>query len=406
MFTSHTVLFLSALLLIAVPVRQICTRLHIPWPVVLVLLGFAASEFTTRFLQLDTGIRWHNFDIIILYGLIPVLIFKAALTLDVQAMKKDILHVLMLSFPVFVCITLVTGLIIYFAIDHADGFPIVAAMLAAALLSATDPAVAISTLEEAGTSSRVRSLLEGESLFNDAVAIVLFALLLSMALNHTVEITWLGVVRYLIGVFAGGILIGLVLAWITHFLLMAVRDSHACTILTLVTAYLAYILAEDIFHVSGVMAVLAAGLLTRHLDFNDKTDKKISDSLCFWDTVSELSGMMIFLLAGVTITLNMFTERWLAMLYAVVAVFLVRIALVIPALTAIGKLPWTTELGMRQQFTVCWGGARGTITLALALSLPLSLDYYYTIQSMAYGVVLFTLFIQAPTIGLVAGRNR
>jgi CPA1 family monovalent cation:H+ antiporter len=319
-----------------------------------------------------------------------VLIFKAALTLDVPAMKKDILHVLMLSFPVFVCITLVTGLILYFAVGHPDGFSIVAAMLAAALLSATDPAVAISTLEEAGTSSRVRSLLEGESLFNDAIAIVLFSLLLSVALNNTVEFTWYGVVWHFIGVFVGGILIGLVMAWITHFLLVAVRDSHACTIVTLVTAYTVYILAEDIFHVSGVMAVLAAGLLARHLDFNDKTDKKISDSLCFWDTVSELSGMMIFLLAGVTITLTMFTERWLAMLYAVVAIFLVRIALVIPALTVTGKLPWTTELGMRQQLTVCWGGTRGTITLALALSLPLSLDYYYTIQSMAYGVVLFT----------------
>ena len=357
MLSSDTVLFLSALLLIAVPVRQICARFHIPWPIVLVLIGFSVSEFTTKYLHIDTGIRWHNFEIIILYGLIPVLIFKAALTLDVPAMKKDILHVL---------------------------------MLAAALLSATDPAVAISTLEEAGTSSRVRSLLEGESLFNDAIAIVLFSLLLSVALNNTVEFTWYGVVWHFIGVFVGGILIGLVMAWITHFLLVAVRDSHACTIVTLVTAYTVYILAEDIFHVSGVMAVLAAGLLARHLDFNDKTDKKISDSLCFWDTVSELSGMMIFLLAGVTITLTMFTERWLAMLYAVVAIFLVRIALVIPALTVTGKLPWTTELGMRQQLTVCWGGTRGTITLALALSLPLSLDYYYTIQSMAYGVVLFT----------------
>ena len=106
----------------------------------------------------------------------------------------------------------------------------------------------------------------------------------------------------------------------------------------------------------------------------------------------------IFLLAGITITLSMFTEQWLAIVIGIIAVVIARIVMVFGTFPILRIVPGVDAVPLKQQVVLAWGGVRGTVTLALALSLPLTLDYWYTIQSIAYGVVLFTLFVQATTM--------
>ncbi|MCG8325508.1 MAG: sodium:proton antiporter [Thiotrichales bacterium] len=417
MFTSQAFLFFLALLALAVIVEPVCKRLKVPYPIALVVIGYIGSEITVSLLDIDTGIRWHNFHTIIFHGFIPILIFQAALTLNIPAFKKDALAITVMAFPVMLCATVLTGTIIFFGIDHPVGFPWIAALLTGALLSATDPAAVLAVLKDAGTPGRVRSLLEGESLFNDAIAIVLFMVLLGMAANSTVDGSWTDITRQFLGVFAGGVIVGVLVAVLAHLILNCLKDKYTFTVITLVSAYGSYIIAEDLYHVSGVMAVLSAGLTLRYYEFQDDGNgdtartgsvahslSNVENCRFFWNVSSHVSEIMIFLLAGITITVSMFTDQWLAIMIGIVAVTISRLALIFPVLGVLGKLPWTEPVTVRDQFIIGWGGVRGTVTLALALSLPLTLDYYYTIQSIAYGVVLFTLFIQATTIRLIVKR--
>ena len=119
----------------------------------------------------------------------------------------------------------------------------------------------------------------------------------------------------------------------------------------------------------------------------------------FWGLLGHIAESTIFLLAGITITLLMFTEQWLAIVIGIIAVVIARIVMVFGTFPILHIVPGVDAVPLKQQVVLAWGGVRGTVTLALALSLPLTLDYWYTIQSIAYGVVLFTLFVQATTIG-------
>ena len=118
----------------------------------------------------------------------------------------------------------------------------------------------------------------------------------------------------------------------------------------------------------------------------------------FWAFAAYIAEILIFLLAGVTITLSMFTDQWLAILIGIISVIIARILVIFGVFPMINLLPRVDPIPVKQQVILAWGGIRGTVTLALALSLPLTLEYWYTIQSIAYGVVVFTLFVQATTL--------
>jgi len=113
---------------------------------------------------------------------------------------------------------------------------------------------------------------------------------------------------------------------------------------------------------------------------------------------------LIFILAGVTITLSMFIDQWLAILIGIAAVIFARVIVIFGIFPAMNILPGIEPVPVKHQIVLAWGGVRGTVTLALALSLPLILDYWYTIQSIAYGVVLFTLFFQATTMNYLINK--
>jgi Na+:H+ antiporter len=162
-----------------------------------------------------------------------------------------------------------------------------------------------------------------------------------------------------------------------------------------VCAYATFLIAEDLLHLSGVMAVLASGLMVGVFSRKYKTEMTEK----FWDFLAYIAESMIFLLAGITITLSMFADRWLAIIIGIIAILVARIIMIFGTFPILKLLPGIDAVPLKQQAVLAWGGVRGTVTLALALSLPLTLEYWYTIQSIAYGVVLFTLFVQATTMG-------
>lgn len=395
MLTSHTVLFLMALLLVAALVEPLAKKIHLPFSIILVVIGFIGSEIAVKQLGIDTGIRWDNFGTIIFYFILPILIFQAALEIDMKLLWENIVPIGLLALPLMLVSAMVIAACVYYGIDHASGFPWMAAFITGALLSATDPAAVLALLKNANAPERLSMLLEGESLFNDATAVVMFSILIAIATGIQSAGSVDEVLFRFVTVFFGGLTVGVLGGFVAGLMIKAIHGSYVFPLVSIVCAYATFLIAEDLLHSSGVIAVLASGLMVGVFSRKYKTEM----TEMFWDFLAYIAEAMIFLLAGITITLSMFTDRWLAIVIGIIAILMARIIMIFGTFPILKILPGIDSVPLKQQVVLAWGGVRGTVTLALALSLPLTLDYWYTIQSIAYGVVLFTLFVQATTIG-------
>lgn len=394
MNVAQAVLTFMGLLLAALLIEPLARRLRVPVGLALVAAGYlGATALTTH--GFDTGLRWDTFQPLIAYVFIPALVFHAALELDPRGLWRDIVPIAMLAVP---AVALATGLIavmVYFAIGHPDGFPWIAAWLAGVLLASTDPGAAIAWLRERSGSERVALLIESESLFNDALSIVLFSTLLPLALMSGMEaVTWTAVAAGTALAFIGGIVIGVASGLFACVLLHGLQGATRHALVTWTMAYLSYVIADSLAQCSGVMAVLACGLVLGEWGRRHRDSAEHPLAREWWSCIAYAANRLLFLLAGVTVTASMFTEQWLAMLIGIVAVTASRLLSVVGGLSVLRAIPALPVVTLREQLQVAAGGTRGVVTLALALSLPLQLDYWFTLQSMAYGVVLFTLSAQ------------
>lgn len=388
-------LALIGITLIAALLRRI-TRLDIA--LACVLCGFATGQLIGQ-VGFDTGIRAENLEDIVFYVILPVLVFEAAWHIDVAVLKRWLWPVLLLSTAGMLISSVIAAGILFWAMDHPTGFPWLAALLAGSIMAATDPASVISQLRAAQAPKALSTLFEGESLFNDATAVVLFSLVLTVALNPDV-MQGNGFALFA-EVFLGGAALGLVTGLLASGLVVLLARPQSTTVVLLFTAFGSFYVAEHLLDVSGIMAVMMAALLSRGI--LKTREHTIASGLSHtWEWASELLNNMLFVIMGLVITLGMFESRWLAMLFAIAAVLIARgIAVFVCAgLSGVtGKtvpFPW--------QLLLVWGGLRGVVALALVLSLPVELDYWYTVQSMVFGVVLFSLLVQGTTNPLLIKR--
>jgi len=396
MTVSSTMIWLAALLLIAMLVKPITEKWHMPFAAVLIALGFIGSEIVVM-AGYDTGIRYHSFHDLIFYIFLPLLIFQAAFTIDIKQLKKHWLPIVLFALPLMLLATGISALLIYWGIGHAVGFPLIAALLTGVLLSATDPAAVVGMMRELGAPKRLCILLEGESLLNDAMAIVTFSVLLQLALMPEAVLAISDAVMRFAIVLFGGSLVGVVIGFLAAFLLKFFQDNVSQAVVTLVAAYLGFLLAEKVLAVSGVVAVLVAGLILSHFF---AANRKNTDSALFvddfWQFNVFVAEALMFLFMGVIITVAMFSDNWLAMLIAIAAVLIARVMILATGATLLMPFKSQARLALSDQRLLLTGGLRGAVTLALVLALPTELSYWWTIQSMAFGVVLFTFFVQAP----------
>jgi CPA1 family monovalent cation:H+ antiporter len=396
MTTVHVIFLFSGMLLLAILVQPLSQRIRLPFTATLVVAGFLVSELLVG-QGIDTGIRAGNFHTLVFYVFLPVLIFESAYSIDFRLLFGNLLPILFLAIPLMLLSTLVTAVLVYYGIGHPQGFPWTAALLTGARLSATDPVAVVATCRQLGVPERLVLLLEGESLFNDATAIVVFSVFIAIATQDAGPMSLTEGGLFFLRVFIGGLLCGTIIG--TGFLLVNRLADTAVTrtAASIICAYLAFATAESVLHVSGVMAVLVSGLLLGHAA-RGRNDSRDNFTGRLWELNAWIANALVFLLMGVTITNGMFTERWLAMLIGIAAVILARavgifgILPLLPAGRAAHSIPYA------ERSILFWGGLRGAVTLALALSLPTSLEYWWTIQSIAFGVVLFTLLLQATTM--------
>lgn len=387
-------LFIAAL--VAIVVRQFQ---RIPYTTALVLVGLVLTLFP-NFLQFDVSSDF------ILAILVPPLLFEATLQIPWKKLKSDLGLILLLAVGGTFLGTLMVGGVVMQTLR----IPVAAALAFGALISATDPVSVISFFRSLGVGKRLSLLVEGESLFNDGVAIVLFNLALLMGTLGTGSLGPGLAIQEFIVVSAGGLVVGLVLGYVVSALILKNVDDHLIeTTTTVALAFGSYVIAESFgkfigiseLHFSGILAVVAAGLMVGNIGMQNTSPNTRLTLESFWEFSAYLVNSVVFLVIGLEIELPQLLGFLLPILVAVLAVLASR-AIVIYLMSAL--VNWRAprrSVPIPYQHIMFWGGLRGAISLALALSLDGSIfgtDLALELRVMTFGVVLFTLLVQGTTM--------
>lgn len=344
-------------------------------------------------LDIDTGVRASNIQGLVFYVILPVLIFEAAWNLQPALLKHWLWPILLLATVGILASTVVMTVLLYLGIGHPAGFPLIAAALTGAILAATDPIAVVAALDRLAAPADLTTLVEGESMFNDATTLVLFGAVLAFATGADTVLD-AGFVLDFATAFFGGILLGLLVALAAAGIVLLLADSAASSLVLLATAFATFYVAEHFVHVSGIMALVAAATLCRFL-LREAECSFLDGVVHSWDWLGLTFNGLVFVLMGLVITFAMFTEQWLAMAIAIPAALVARAVAVFACGLASRGLARPIPLGW--QYILVWGGLRGGVAIVLVLSLPTDLPYWWTVQSAVFGVVLFTLLVQGTT---------
>jgi CPA1 family monovalent cation:H+ antiporter len=388
----------------------LAARLKLPYSVLLALAGCAlglliqvqphsqsvvASDLLTALQQFEISAE----AIIVIF--LPALLFEAALSVDLRSLIEDIAPILTMAVVAVVICTLVVG----FSLAGASEYGLLACLLLGSIVATTDPAAVIGIFKEVGAPRRLLTLVEGESLLNDAAAISIFAVLVAAILNPGTVGPAGAVVGFLVSAI-GGAVVGLGFGIGTTSLFRILNGWPRAEItLTIALAYLSYFISEHYLHLSGVVACVASGLVigaARRTRFTQETAEQLEGA---WGQIGFWANSLIFLLAAMFVPRFVGNMSWVDI--GLVALLYLA-TLVARAATVFGLLPVFERIGLSQQIdsrfkgAMLWGGLRGAVSLALALAvtenraLPESIRDF--VAGSVTGLVLLTLFINGTTL--------
>ncbi len=393
---SEILLVYMAMLAVGILVAALFRRLPIPYTVLLVLIGIGLEALARFWPVLEPLHHFRLTPELVLFIFLPTLIFESGFNLNSRQLIKDIGPVLALAVPALLFSTAAVGLGLWLLLPIDP----VTALLFGALISATDPVAVISLFKELGAPLRLTVLVEGESLLNDATAIVVFNILLGLALYGDMQWSDAGLaLGGFLTVFVGGALVGSVFGLTVSWLMArVVRDTAMVLILSLVTAYSCFIVAEHGLHLSGVMAVAAAAL-TLGVFGIPRLPEPVGLALYeTWGFLALICNTLLFLLVGLSVDLTSLISSLDMILLAVLVVLAARASTIytlVPYTTRLFGLPRIT---MGERHIMWWGGLKGGLAIAIVLSIPPELPGRQLLLDLTLGVVLFTLLVNAPSI--------
>lgn len=357
-------------------------------------------------LGIDYGLRQHeesllrsiDFSAVLMQGMLSLLLFAGALHVDLSELKAYRWQVGALAVVSTVLSTAAVGFGTWLALPWVGmQLPLIHCLLFGALISPTDPIAVMGILKTSGAPKNLELVIAGESLFNDGVGVVLFSLLLGMLASGSVPTTdaALGLLLHDAG---GGLLFGLVLGTITFRLLRSVDNYQVEVLLTLAAVTGGYALASRL-HVSGPLAMVVVGLIIgnggRALAMSDTTRRYID---LFWELVDEILNAVLFVLIGMEVLLVNFSVSIFVAATVAMAVTLAARALTVGLPVSLLKRAFKLPKG--SGWVLTWGGLRGGISVALALSLPAGPERNIVL-AMTYCIVVFSIIGQGLTIGRV-----
>jgi CPA1 family monovalent cation:H+ antiporter len=388
------------LLLVAAVVAMVVRRLRLPYTIALVLAGLLLG------LLRPEGPEWEPFfsihlDPEVLFAIfLPALLYEASLHIDLSELADNWKTITLLAVPGVLLGAGVCGVVTWLGLSSAEPLPLIAALMFGALICATDPIAVIAMLGELGVSKRLRVLLEGESLFNDGTAVVVFGAVAALAgVTHhgSDQIDAIWIARLFLWEVGLGFLIGLAIG-VIHFWLTSRIDDHLIeTTLTTIAAFGTFLVAHWL-HASGVIAVVTAGLIAGNYGKRHGMSPSTRVSLMsFWEYVTFVANSIVFLLIGMEIDLERLWGHAGVIALAWLATVLgraVTMAIAMPILSRSKE-----RLPLKWSAVIWWGGLHGALSMVLAMSLPTTYEHRALLIDLAFGTVLLSIMIQGLTVG-------
>jgi CPA1 family monovalent cation:H+ antiporter len=386
--TQFTVTVFVGLLLIASGVSMLTKWVRLPYTLALVIIGLIISPM--HFLPVV-----HVSPELILLIFLPALLFEAAWNLNLKHLRENLLPILSLALLGVIFSVGIIGLILHVGIHLSWS----SAFLFGAMISATDPISVLAIFKRLGLPARLTTIVEGESLLNDGTAAVLFKIILGVVIGAsaggTSDLIWGSLREFAIVVF-GGILIGAAVGILASTLTSYFDDYLLEITLTTIAAYGTFLGAETL-HVSAVIAVLVTGLVIgnygRHRGMSPTTQIAVNS---FWEYAAFVVNSLVFLLIGLEIQVAHLLDNIASIGWGVVAVIAARGAVVYGLTTISNHI--SDPIPARWKPVIFWGGLRGSLSIALVLSLPRDLDGRELLVVMIFGTVIFSLLFQGLTI--------
>src|SRR3990172_8728502 len=393
---AEIILIIMALLTVAMIAAGVCRNIPIPYTVFLVMLGTLLGVLARSNHDFEPLLLFQLPPDLVLFLFLPALIFESAVNLNARLLLKALAPVMLLAILALLISTAIIGAGLWLALN----IPILLALLFGALISATDPVAVIALFKELGAPARLTILVEGESLLNDATAIVAFKIILGLILGGTLTMSAIGSAGLdFFLVFFGGILVGTVLGIILSEIMYRLHVGiSSYLIMSIVLAYSCFVIAEHNLHVSGVMAVVAAGISLALFGVSRIPQAATHLLRETWEVLVLVCNSLLFLLVGLSVNVNQLVTHLDEILIAILLMLVARAAgiyTLVPATVSIFKLPHVT---VGERHVMWWGGLKGGLAIAIVLSIPENLAGRDLLLNLTLGVVVFTLLVNATTI--------
>src|SRR5580704_10813027 len=412
--TAFVLLVVAGLLVVVGLSQPVAVRIGLPPSVLLAAAGIGIGAFPVLSVQLglsdsvDTAVGlFANLpvsSVTFIYVFLPLLVFEAGIATDVRRTIEDAAAILLLA----IVATIITTGVIGFALWPFASVPIAVCLLLGAVVATTDPAAVIAVFRGVGAPARLTRLVEGEALLNDAAAIALFVVLLGMIVAGREPDFAAGLGEFTVS-FIGGGLVGFAAGRLLLWIIPRVGDDRlAEATLTVALAYLAFIGAERLFHVSGVVAVLAAGLTVSAIGPSRISPGNWSFLAGLWEQIAFWARSLIFVLASILVPrllVRIGLQDLVLLLVLIAAAFAARIFALFILVPPLERFGFAQRIDAAYKLAIIWGGLRGALTLVLALAvtenpaLPQEVQRFVAI--LATGFVLFTLFVNGTTLRLM-----
>ena len=355
----------------------------------------ATKEFFQLFNSLD-------FNEILMGAMLNFLLFAGAMHVnfsDLKNLRWTIATYATIS--VVISAFIISGILYYLAPYFGIQIPYIYCLLFGTLISPTDPIVVLGILKQAKVPKIIETKITGESLFNDGVAVVMFAVVLQIATNVNFDATFENVSLLFLEEAGGGIILGLLLGFTASSAMKKIDDYKVSALITLSIVMGGFLVAKEL-HVSSPLAMVIAGLIIGNYGKKVAMSSSTRDYLTkFWELIDEVMNAILFLFIGFELLLiDDLIDQILLGVFTIFIVLLSRaLSIVIPARTLLRK----NTFSKGSLIVLVWGGIRGGVSIALVLSMPNS-EWKELLLEITYIVVLFSIVVQGLTVGSVAKR--
>lgn len=368
------------------------------------LVSFGETVLPRTFGHLHNLMTGIDFTEVLMGAMLNFLLFAGGIHINIDDLKEQFVPVVIFSTAGVVISTFVVGFGMYYLLPLVGiSLPFIYCLLFGALISPTDPVAVLSILKQANVSKSLETKVAGESLFNDGMAVVVFTVVLQLAIGKEVTLNMESIGLLLLKEAGGGLLLGIVLGWITSRLMREVDDYIISVLVTLSVVMGGYLIARQM-HISGPLTMVAAGLFMGNFNVKFKMKSVTQDYLIkFWELIDEILNAVLFLFIG--FELLMIKDLSHYMIPGLLAIAVVLLARFISIWGPTKFMSFRTRFSPQTVKVLVWGGIRGGVSIALALSIPKN-ENSTIVLSITYCVVVFSIIVQGLTIAKVANPKK